>query len=703
MTLRDLEIKSSYETLQEDPVAGFYVPVLGEAVSYDRIAGFFSSTSLALAARGILGLIKNGGKMRLIVSPYMSEDDAEAIRQATIDPVGVIEASMISSLEDLSETLEYEHVKALGWMMANGLLEMRIACVDNEGLDGTGSLFHQKVGVVTDAEGNALSFSGSINETASGWLSNVEEFKVFRSWQEGEASFFESDVSKFADFWFGRREYVKILTPSEAFCERFVKLGERFDRDKLTLSSYLRERRIEEAKGDIPLFFYQNEAVEAWRNNGYRLLFEMATGTGKTRTAIACMNLLPAAQSPLVCVVSAPEVTLAHQWESEIEKLGVRFDEVIYADSSHGGRAMWEKQLGRCLSALAVGRRRWALVLTTHDTVSSPAFIDKLRGAPKGIEVCFVGDEVHGLGAPKRQQGLLDTYRYRIGLSATPQRWFDDAGSRLLEEYFGGTSYRFSVKDAQETINPITGETFLTPFVYRLYFLSLDDEEMDSYIALSEKIVKFSFSDDQDVVEQRDRLVLRRANIVKNAAAKLPMFERLVKHEDIENTLVFASPQQIDEVCRILARNGVSAHPFTQNQGTRSSKDYGGLSERQHLIRCFKEGLYQALVAISCLDEGIDIPSAQKAFLLSSSTNPREYIQRIGRVIRRYPGKERAEIVDFIVEPSWARINDAEVMSHERRMFEKELRRVEDMASVAVNSTEVLFEIRERLGRLYGV
>ena len=139
------------------------------------------------------------------------------------------------------------------------------------------------------------------------------------------------------------------------------------------------------------------------------------------------------------------------------------------------------------------------------------------------------------------------------------------------------------------------------------------------------------------------------------------------------------------------------------NQGTRKTAEYGGKSEREHIIECFKEGSYQTLVAISCLDEGIDIPCAEKGILLSSSTNPREYIQRVGRVIRRYPGKVSAEIVDFIVEPDLSRISDPDLRKREIAIFAKELRRVGEMAGNATNSTDVLFAVNERLEKIYGL
>lgn len=703
MGFRDLDIHSTYETLTSDPVSDFYLPVLKESVRYDRIAGFFTSSSLALAARGISGLISNGGYMRLIVSPKLTEEDLRAIKESNNNPAAYAEAILMDELDSIQKSFEDDHVRALGWMLANGLLELKIACVVDDDDEANGALFHQKVGILEDAEGECISFSGSVNETASGWLFNSEEFKVFKSWEPGDEKFIVPDKEKFESFWFDKRPKVKVIAPSVAFKNKLISLSQDFDLERLVLKRYKKEKKAQAAKDAIPLFFYQRDAVGAWERNGRSLLFEMATGTGKTRTAIACVNTLLASEEKLVCVVAAPEITLARQWQGEFENLNIRFDDVVFADSSSGGKAKWLPELSRCVSRISVGRKNSLLVMTTHDTAGSDAFTEAINAISDRIALCLVGDEVHGMGARKRRKSLLARYSYRIGLSATPARWFDDVGTGLIAEYFGGNSFEFTIFDAQTTINPLTGESFLTPYIYRPIFLQLDSEEMDRYIKLTDKIVKLGYSKTDEAADRRNRLLMQRADITKNAASKIPFFERLVCTEGFDNTLVFTSPQQIGEVCEILTRHGVAAHPFTMKQGTRKTSEYGGKSEREHIIECFKAGSYQALVAISCLDEGIDIPCAEKGILLSSSTNPREYIQRVGRVIRRYPGKERAEIVDFIVEPDLSRISDPDLRKREVAIFAKELRRVGEMAGNALNSTDVLFAVNERLERIYGL
>lgn len=702
MGLKDLDILPSYETLEgADPVTEFYVPALAESVEYDRSVGFFSSASLALAARGIAGLIYNQGRMRLVVSPHLSGQDIEAIRQAQDNPSEAIESIMSEGLMDvdaLADEIERDHVRALGWMLANGFLELRIACIVDEAGDILpDQLFHQKVGILRDADGQALSFSGSINETASGWLFNSEEFKVFKSWDEGQRGFFESDERKFSELWENQRERVMTFEPKGKFCDMLVAEGKDFDIEYSSIS-----RKARPKVDRISLFPYQREALEAWRQHDGRLLFEMATGTGKTRTALACVQELLLSGRRFACVIATPQSTLSRQWERELAALGLKFDKSVFADSSAGTSAQWSSEIRAALGRIAIGIDKTVVIFTTHASAANELFVRAIEGADNSIITCMVGDEVHGMGSCEHRRALFDRYDYRIGLSATPSRWFDEEGSALLRAYYGGASFEFTIKDAQDTINPLTGETFLCPYEYHLVTVELTDEEAEKYNQLTRQISKLSHSDDDETKERLDQLLRRRALIKKDAETKLDAFDDLLSKVDCNDLLVFTSPRRINEVEALLAKHGVAAHRITQQQGTRPKRDLGGLSERDYIINMFREGVLQALVAIKCLDEGIDIPQAKCAILLSSSTNPREYIQRVGRVIRRSPGKELAHIYDFVVIPDWSRLELFGDIEAERKLFNQELVRIEDMRASASNSTELLIQTRKLLGRAYG-
>lgn len=714
LNLFELNLKSSYESGIDDLVQDFYLPVLECAISYDRIAGFFSSSSLAIASRGIGGLIKNGGRIRLLASPKLSKKDADMIESVTNDPDKFVSHSLLFEVTHIESEFERDHVKALGWMLANGFLQIKLVKVVNgkNGLDPL-AIFHQKIGIVKDAKKDILSFSGSINETASAWLHNIEEFKVFQGWKIGQDDFVKSDIDKFESFWCGARFNVKTFDLPEAVHNKLLEYSKDFSVEEFCTKYYIenKKRVLLDGKGkyiistkgvdeNLSLFFYQAEAVDMWVNNGYRLLFEMATGTGKTRTAIACVNKLLQEVDRLVVIVACPQSTLARQWQTEVDGLGLVFDGVVIAD---GNNHNWRNQLVTGLKKLSIGFNKNLMIYTTHITASKKDFVEIIQKNSLENNFCFIGDEAHGLGALKNKHALLSIYKYRIGLSATPKRWFDDVGTEILTNYFGGNSFEFPIFKALTTINPLTNRPFLVNYYYHPVFVDLTEDELEAYRKLSLKIRKLALykKSNDEYQKKYESLLFARANIEKNAENKLLALQEVLDSEkNVKNVLLFVSDQQIDMVLKILKDNDIFAHRFTQTQGTIPKKQFGGLTERQYLIKNFKEGTYQVLVAISCLDEGIDIPSAETAILMASSTNPREYIQRIGRVIRQAPNKGQAHIFDFIIEPTWDQLYDPELIQFEKKIFSKELCRVSDMAENALNNVDVQIAIDKRLRRL---
>ena len=716
MEYTDLSIHSSYETGVDDLIMDFYVPMLANAKRYDRIAGFFSSTSLALAARGVAGLIANRGTMRVVASPRLSKEDIEMINSSVENPEALIANCLIRGIDgsDVSDQFCRDHVAALGWMLANGRLEMKIAVV----IDPTGRytaeqyLVHQKVGIFYDREYNGVSFSGSNNETASGWLGNVEEFKTFKSWEPGQQPYFESDQKKFDAFWNHNRKGVRVLELPEAVADKLIAIGRDFDVEKVALRNYyehsgstLRERKL----NPLRLFYYQKDAVLKWIENGENLLLEMATGTGKTRTAIGCIqHALKKQKKQLLIVIACPQSTLSMQWKSDIDSLdlGIEIDAIQICD---GTQHSWKRELKTKCKQLSAGLYDNLLVYTTHQTCSSNDFIEIIQDV-KRVDRFFIGDEVHGMGASKTRKGLLNIYNMRLGLSATPSRWFDDEGSALINNYFGSESYKFTIDQALSSPNPLTNKPFLVNYNYHPSFIQLTDEELEEYKKLSEKITKMKNSKNkEEFAELLEYLLFRRADIEKEAENKYVELERILdelqnecneRGESLKNTIVFVSDGQIYKVLQILKKKKIIAHKFTQEEGTVASPRFGGMSEREYLIQQFAKGKYQVLVAIKCLDEGIDIPSAQTGIIMASSTNPREYVQRIGRIIRQSPGKSSATLYDMILHPDLSGFRDESLAAFEEKVFRKEMVRVKDLCANALNNTTVIREIYSVLDEL---
>ena len=707
MEYTDLNIHEAYETGEDDLIMDFYVPMLANAKRYDRIAGFFSSTSLALSARGIAGLIANNGTMRLIASPRLSPEDAAMINNSVEDPETLIANCLLKGIDGSNITDQFcrDHVAALGWMLASGRLEMRVAVItDSAGRITTDQyLVHQKVGIFYDREYNALSFSGSNNESASGWLGNIEEFKTFKSWEPGQRSYLKSDQNKFDAFWTNTRKGVKVKLLPEAVAEKLIEIGKDFDIERISVQKYFEHINPEGKKlNKLRLFYYQEDAVKKWIDNGKNLLLEMATGTGKTRTAIGCMrHALRNQNRQLLIVIACPQSTLTMQWKADIESLdlGVDIDATQICD---GTQHSWKRELRNKCRQLTAGLYDNLLIYTTHQTCSSPDFISIVQDV-KRTDCFFIGDEVHGMGASKTRNGLLEIYNMRLGLSATPSRWFDDEGSELITSYFGNDSYKFTIEQALSTPNPLTNKPFLVNYNYHPRFISLTDEELEEYKELSEKITRMNNSrDKEEFADILEFLLFRRADIEKEAENKYDELERILdemqkecgsKGERIKDTIIFVSDGQIGRVLQTLKKRKIAAHKFTQAEGTEPSSRFGGISEREYLIQQFTKGKYQILVAIKCLDEGIDIPSAQTGIIMASSTNPREYVQRIGRIIRQAPGKSSATLYDLILHPDLSGFRDETLAGFEEKVFRKEMERVKDLCANALNNAKVLRDV----------
>lgn len=707
MSFKSLDIKPSYESGIGDIVQDFYEPVLTEAVLYDRISGFFTSTSLAVAARGMCNFIKNGGIMRLITSPILSSDDIRVIEQL-IEKKGEIKSKELgldlSSLEDLFIS---DHVKAFGWLLEHGKIDIRLAILlgnDNKPITKekilSAGLFHQKIGILSDIEGNHISFSGSINETASAWAKNDEEFKVFKEWEES-SSYYKEDRERFNTIWEGKKRNVLIVDLPHAVKNELIEYSKDFDVEKLSAKQYIEKKRQQVSPFELDglsLFYYQKEALDKWKSVGYSLLFEMATGTGKTRTAIAGLNYIQHKHSRTITVIACPQNALAKQWkDNEVSNFKLSIDKEIIID---GTVSNWKTILTEVCLENGAGFADHCIIYTTHNTASSEDFISILtQNVSHRTILTFVGDEVHWLGAKTLRKALLPHYKYRIGLSATPSRWFDDAGTRLLENYFGNNHFEFSMKDALTEINPLTGKHFLVDYMYLISRISLTEDEGQRYSELTEKISKLYRMKDTnaEVTESYDRLLQKRAEIIKNADNKYSVLsiilDHLIKEGEMENLIIFVSPQQKNKVLDMLRNKGIIHHQLTQNEGNVPRKEYDGLTERQHIIKFFKEKKYQALVAIKCLDEGIDIPSACRGILMSSSSNPREYVQRIGRIIRQDKDKKMAYLYDICVESSGSLSRDLQEIDSKIRANER--RRLKEIATNAVNSVDALQNILE--------
>jgi hypothetical protein len=519
MVFKNLNIKPFYESDVDDLLNDFYIPVLQESVQYDRLAGFFSSQSLAIAARGIIGLIKNGGRLRLIMSPNLNNGDLMAINDSLEKPEKYIEKKLLDDVQKLEDEFVRDHVYALGWMLANNKLEIKIAIPhDNNkpfSLDNNNSIFHVKVGILRDSENNTITFSGSLNESAKGWLGgctgNTEEFKVFKSWLLDNNDWMYSDINKFEKFWNNISPNVKIIDLPEAVKEKLISQAPS-NYEELNLEKWYNSQAKK-----ILLFEHQIKAVESWLKFDMEGILEMATGTGKTITALECISrAIDNVKGNWLIIICVPYHHLVTQWEDNINKFGFNC-EIIIADSTN---RKYKTQLSKKIleDSIPYKKTRDTFVITTHNTFSSDDFISIINSATDKTNLMLVADEVHWLGASKLRNGLLESYKFRLGLSATPRRWFDDDGTHILYSYFNendiNVHYSYSLKDALTNINPTTNETYLTPYYYYPYFVYLNDEELLEYNRLTLSIVQL-FNKSKNALDEDhlQNLLFRRSNI----------------------------------------------------------------------------------------------------------------------------------------------------------------------------------------------
>lgn len=676
MSYRDQNLKKFYDSDKDNLLQSFYIPTLVSTKTYRRLAGFFSSGILSAAARGILGLIENGGHMQLMIGANLHYEDLAIAEDAQNNPEKYIERVMIEELDKISDMLIKDHVEALGWMLANNLLEIRI------GLVREGGLFHLKVGVMEDFEGNKLSFSGSDNETPSGWRHNIEEFKVFRAWVPEESGYFDADEEKFQRFWSGTASRVKTIPLPDAVKNRLIitapKMKENLKiwKNKHTTDNQSQNYKVKEPRLTT-LRPHQINAIDLLNSHNDRGILSMATGSGKTITALAYAKSV-ANNIPLCTIIAVPYIHLVRQWiNKDISPMfpGLPIIEV------HGQSKDWRSQLPLYLSGFRSGAFKQIFIVGLYGSLADPDFIAILnRSKIDPSNLLFIADEVHNAGATEARRGLLENYGRRVGLSATPERYFDDEGTEVIKEFFGGVIYEYSLSQAIR-------DGFLTPYDYFPIFVRLNEEEYVKYEEISAKISRLiasNKSSDSEIFGNIDikRLLILRSKLIKGAKNKISELSLLLadlNKKGITNTLIYCDGMdQLDKAQSILNELGVVNHKFTQNEP---------INIRETILNNFAEGIYKVLVAVKCLDEGVDVPATQVAIIMASTSNPREFIQRRGRVLRKDPRKSKAVVYDFVVLPPVK--GQGSVSQMEKSIIKKEFERVRDFIETASNKADI--------------
>ena len=659
------ELKPRYNSANSDIVSEFYNKVLSEAIRYHRITGFFNSTSLAIASRGISKFIQNNGHMRLLCGAQLDKEDLNSINNSE-ELKDLIDKKFWEDYESIEDEIIKNHVKILGWMIANNYLEIKIGINNKDDVLGNGML-HSKVGILYDEFEDSILFDGSVNETAYGWKNNIESLKVFYSWKTPE--YMIDDKEDFENFWNNENPFLKVMDVPEATRKKLInkapKTREEINKLRLSSKPILRD--------------YQNEAVSKWLKNNKKGIFAMATGTGKTITALSCFDYVMSQEDKLMTVIVCPQKHLISQWESNLKKFKYREDTLI----ASGDNKKWKSQLLGSIGDLNSNSnpKRHLVVFTTFNTFSSTDFIEKIKRY--NGKILLIIDEVHGIGSYEFRKGFTEAwenYTYRLGLSATPEIEDDFERTDLVYDYFGGIVYPY---DLQKAID----NNFLTHYEYYPEFIDLNDDELEAYKYYSLKIAtlfakknkkRLSINEEKNL----DKFLRARRNIINTAEEKINFLKSFLnRNKDIKDLIIYcADTNQLEEVEDILNELDI---PNTRFTGRESTKKVNGESQRDKILRLFAEGHYHVLTAIKCLDEGVDVPSTQTAILLASTLNSRQHIQRRGRILRKSPGKQIAKIYDLIVFPNFRGESDSI-----KTIFKNEQKRYDEYANLADNSAE---------------
>lgn len=677
MTLPGLAFPLMLDTSAADLIRDFFVPALSVSARYDRGVGYFSSGWIKMSATGMLKFAENGGRARWVTSPILDKADWEALQAgeaARSDPTlhAALDAALERNISNLADVLEQETLSGLAWMVADEIITFRIALPYNKLEQGD---FHDKFGIFTDNEGNQLSFNGSYNDSIQG-TRNYESIKLFSSWQSILQQFVQGDIDRFERLWNNEDPNVRVFDLSEAAHERILRL--RTNKRPYpepgwikALAQQLRPSQPSPPKPSVPahvvLREYQSEAIKAWFDNDRRGLLEMATGTGKTITALAAAVEVYRREPKLLVVIACPYTHLVKQWADIVEEFG--FNNVL-AFSSAGP---WADKTVNQLLNISAGHTDNLVVLTTHDTFSSESFRRVIEQHP--LPTMLIVDEVHDVGSAKRRTGLLAQYPFRLGLSATPRRWLDEEGTDVIFDYFDRTVFEFPLAKAIPE--------FLTPYEYHPFFVELTEEEFEAYQVKTRQILRrMGMRQNREQDDILNLYMILRQQIIVNAEHKYQCFESIVGSlKNRRHTLVYCSPEQINRAQAILNIHGIIQSRFTNEES---------LTERTTLLNSFAAGHHEMLVAMNCLDQGVDVPSTRNAIFLASSGNPKQFIQRRGRVLRKATGKDKAVIFDIIVVPTLHKELDADTRKLESRILRKELQRYDEFAELALNRAHAL-------------
>ena len=709
----------------------FFNDGLENSNEFDLQLGYFSSATISVLADGFATFISKGGKMRLVINHIVSTEDKNAISKGLKG--GFINCFDLTDFAQLRKTFdEYtqQFFECLAFLIYNKRIDIRIIKPRNKK-----GISHTKTGQFRDGD-SVTSFTGSANFTISGLFNNLEEIKIDRSdsLDVMTRKRIESQREEFDCIMDGTKRNIEYLSPENLISAIKTNYGDKDIEELLDVEAKLRkikhDKKVQELKRQdslvsepieeiLPCFpfpsgprDYQQLAFDNWKNNGQKGLFAMATGTGKTITSLNCLLEIYKRKGYYKAIILVPTITLVNQWEQECRKF--RFSNIIKVYSKN---LVWRDEVERVHFNEKYKSDKDPevsyIIISTYASYSREKVFNVLNGFDKR-RVLMIADECHNMGSGSLVKRLKEIpYLRRIGLSATPERQFDENGNNKLRKFFGSEehyTYEYSMKEAID-------KGVLCRYMYYPHIVKLTSDEMDAYLELSEKISRYfnyntcSF-DEQD--EMLKRLLLARKRIIHKAVNKLAMFKEIIQKRfeekgNLKYSLIYVpegnKPDYLDSAddfdhTEEIADDNDAEHLINQytlavteiDRSVTVRKFVSGQQDREEILSDFAAGKLHVLTSMKCLDEGVDVPRSELAIFCSSTGNPRQFIQRRGRVLRTHKDKKMAELHDLVVVPEVSPNSNSYRM--EQSLLRGELARVNNFALLSENPSYSEMELR---------
>jgi len=659
----DTSLPWAVATTIDDPYEKVIIPCLKESASYDKGVGFFRSEWVDLAKDGLPTFVANGGKMRLLTSIKVNEEEFQAFQlgqKAKTDQI--LRKQLIDdALNSANKNRKLWTLQYISWLISQNILEVKLLVHKESAIH----MYHDKLSFFSDGT-ETVCLNGSMNDSDNS-LQNEEVMTVFSTWRPGGKTSIDTLKNIFEYDWNGGPEKYIALDLPDIVRMKYSEIQSSTNPYSKTETSFIEETKKEKPK----IRDYQGTAVQELENHNFRGILAMATGTGKTLTSLFAVQRLMVLHGNLIVCIVVPQTTLLAQWEENIGTFFSFPETVVCAFAKKD----WISKLNSAL--FTFNSKDPLFILTTYKTLVDEDLQNRLSTTKKSLVYIF--DECHKLGSPDEIRSFCPNQSaYRIGLSATPDRWLDQSGTEYIEGTIGGTVYEYPMEKAID-------DKKLCHYKYHIVLCPLSDQETQDFSSDTLKINKYSSGSGKDGAEMNEslkRLLNHRAKIAKKCESKWSaFFNTFSSSQTKKGTIVYVFDQQVEQMKSDLR----SQFPALAIQSITADTP---ADERKAILENFNNGSVDVLVAIQCLDEGVDIPNCSQEFILASSTNPREFIQRRGRVLRiskKNPNKI-AEITDFVTIA-----NDSSFYGNEikQSVIKRELPRIAEFVRLSDNKDDI--------------